>query len=525
MSGPSGDGHVLKLIIWDLDDTLWHGTLADGDGVVPMAHRLEMVRAFNRCGVVSSICSKNDLATARAKLVDLGMWDEFVFAEIAFEPKPQAVARIIADMLRPVDVLFVDDNALNLNEVRFVLPDIQLLDATAADADAVLADLLAQQTGTRSRVADYRALEAKRADRIAGAQLSDTDFLRACGITVCLPFCMETLDHVDRIAELINRSNQLNYTNSRVTAEALREDVIDVVRHISLAVFAWDRYGDHGLVGFVMLRRRSAGSSFDVMHFVFSCRAMHMGLEAYVLDHLPARGAGLYPPILRLDHPSFEGRFSRAPSDWITLRKVDDAEARTRLLAEVAVEQPIMRIMANCQSGGLAHFSAHRARILFDSFPNVFLLASLVRPNMAQGRFPPYLVYTTGTDYADLPWGPIAEGLDDGLYELGVQRFAAFVADRGIEMLVLLPPDDQPDSFYEPEKGMSKDRTQRFNRLWRQAYQDYPGLSIGELGLVHGPDEMYDIHHHRPASLRKVSALIDLWYAQVSVAREVRDAA
>ena len=519
---------MLKLIIWDLDDTLWRGTLADGDAVVPIAHRLAMVRDFNRRGVVSSICSKNDFATARDRLIELGVWDEFVFAHIAFEPKPQAVARIIADMqLRPADVLFVDDNPLNLNEVRFVLPDIQLLDATAADADAVLGDLLAHQTGTRSRVAAYRALETKRADRNAAGQLSDTDFLRACGITVCLPFCMEALDHVDRIAELINRSNQLNYTASRVTVEELREDIIDVVRNASLAVFAWDRYGDYGLVGFLMLHHdRHAG--FSLRHFVFSCRAMHMGLEQYVLDHLPPRAVGLFPPIPRIDHPGFAGRFDRAPSDWIACRPVEHEESRTRLSADRTVAEPIMRIMANCQSGGLAHFSALRAEIEFDSFPNVFRLGFVMNSTFYGQSFPPYLVYAVGTEYADGPWGLLASRIDGGLYQLCVQRFAALVADRGISMLVLLPPDDQPDDFYYPETGMSAQRTRAFNAIWRETQT--PGLSIAALGTLHGPEEMFDINHHRPASLQKVARLIDYWYSQVSAIdaedeEPVRDAA
>ena len=73
----------IKLILWDLDDTLWRGTLADGDAVALFEQRAEMIRAFNARGVVSSICSKNDFDAARAKLEAFGLWDEFVFPHIA----------------------------------------------------------------------------------------------------------------------------------------------------------------------------------------------------------------------------------------------------------------------------------------------------------------------------------------------------------------------------------------------------------------------------------------------------------
>ncbi len=66
---------MIKLIIWDLDDTLWQGTLADGDRIKPYDHRIALIRAFNDRGVVSSICSKNDADMARAALMDLGWWN------------------------------------------------------------------------------------------------------------------------------------------------------------------------------------------------------------------------------------------------------------------------------------------------------------------------------------------------------------------------------------------------------------------------------------------------------------------
>src|SRR5712691_6797038 len=88
----------IKLVIWDLDDTLWRGTLAEGDDVVLFEHRAESVRALNRCGIVSSICSKNDPVSARQTLERMNLWDQFVFPRIAFVPKAAAVRQIIDDM-------------------------------------------------------------------------------------------------------------------------------------------------------------------------------------------------------------------------------------------------------------------------------------------------------------------------------------------------------------------------------------------------------------------------------------------
>src|ERR1700733_1354127 len=106
--------NMVKLVVWDLDDTFWQGTLGEGD-VVAIGRNLEIVRELARRGIPSAICSKNDFDQARAKLAEFGVWEFFVFAQIAFLPKGQAIAELIAAAaLRPQNVLFLDDNAANL---------------------------------------------------------------------------------------------------------------------------------------------------------------------------------------------------------------------------------------------------------------------------------------------------------------------------------------------------------------------------------------------------------------------------
>lgn len=495
---------TIKLIIWDLDDTLWAGTLADGDAVTLVKERAAMIRAFNARGVVSSICSKNDFGTAKAKLMELGLWDEFVFPHIAFTPKPQAIAGIIEDMqLRAANVLFVDDNPVNLNEVLFCLPEIQILDITQPHADDTLRTLLARQKGTRSRVADYRILERKRRDR-ADAALSNEDFLRSCEIRACAPYLMDNLDFVDRIAELINRSNQLNYTASRVDPEALRRDIIDVVGFDSWSIFAWDKYGHYGLVGFVMVDRRTT----RFVHFTFSCRAMHMGLEEYAL----ARVREKWP---RVDSSAWDGRFSRVTPDWIEDCSFHDPAVRGPLIAGQAqgiAATAGLRIMFDCQSGGIAHFSRHRAGIEFDNNPRLFALRAMQDGSHAGQHFPPHLVYGAGIDYSDPRWPGMAPLLHGGLYQACVERFCAFVQERGCEALVILPPEQAPEEKYRPHMGHTRLRTQYFNGLWRASAENCAAISLIAMDEVARPEEMADVSHYHAGLLSTLAGEIDCWY-------------
>lgn len=500
----------IKLILWDLDDTLWRGTLADGDAVALFEGRADLVRAFNARGVVSSICSKNDFDAARAKLEAFGLWDEFVFPHIAFTPKAEAIRGIIADMqLRPANVLFIDDNPHNLAEVRHLLPEIQTLDATAVDADEQLAGLLALQTGTRSRVAEYRILEAKKRDRTAAACQSNEDFLRASGLCACAPFLMDNLEFVPRIAELINRANQLNYTQSRVDPAQLEADIIDVTNHESWSIFAWDKYGRYGLVGFVMWHRIEQ----RLVHFTFSCRAMHMGLEEYALGKI----RHIWGPV---DFSALNGRFSRVPPDWIEDHGFEEPEVRAAIRDELRLDpvmDPAIRIMFDCQSGGIAHYSRFRPAIEFDNAPRVFALRMMDDQSYQSQLYPPFLVYGATVDYLDNRWPGKWHLLERGIYQKCVLRLCIHLIENGLRMLVVLPPEDAPLDKYRLGLNNSPERVRFFNGLWRKFARENPEhLFVLEIAdLIDSYDEMADVTHFHPGLLQKIADQTDLWVSQL----------
>ena len=55
----------VKLVIWDLDETFWTGTLSEG--AVKNPH-VELVKRLATHGIVNSISSKNDFEQAKKKL-------------------------------------------------------------------------------------------------------------------------------------------------------------------------------------------------------------------------------------------------------------------------------------------------------------------------------------------------------------------------------------------------------------------------------------------------------------------------
>src|SRR5436305_9573748 len=130
----------VKLVIWDLDDTFWRGTLTEG-GIQAVPENCKIVRALSRRGIVNSICSKNDHEQAKAALKEIGIWKHFVFPTLSFSPKGKAVAEVIENAgLRAENVLFIDDNITNLEEVKYFSPGIM-----TELPEAVLGELLSHE--------------------------------------------------------------------------------------------------------------------------------------------------------------------------------------------------------------------------------------------------------------------------------------------------------------------------------------------------------------------------------------------
>src|SRR5438270_799014 len=101
---------MIKCLVWDLDNTLWQGTLLEGDHVrVSDAVRETIVKLDTR-GVLHSVASKNDHEIAWKCMEELGIAEYFVQSEIGWGPKSDSVRRI-ADRLNFVygSIAFIDD--------------------------------------------------------------------------------------------------------------------------------------------------------------------------------------------------------------------------------------------------------------------------------------------------------------------------------------------------------------------------------------------------------------------------------
>ena len=269
------DLKTVKLVVWDLDDTFWQGTFSEGVVHLPESHK-KLVEDLTDCGIINSICSKNDFETTKDNLKSLGIWDIFVFPSINWESKgPQLKEKIEKMALRPENVLFLDDNDSNLGEAKHFLPTVQV------GGPGVIQELIDQVSSfdkkdiQHKRLKQYKLLEEK--DFASKAYLSNEDFLFDSCIQVSI--LHDCISHIQRIHELLLRSNQLNYTKKRISIDELKV-ILENKDYDCGYVTVKDRFGDYGLVGFY------AKNQERLEHFLFSCRTMGQKIEQWVYAQL-----------------------------------------------------------------------------------------------------------------------------------------------------------------------------------------------------------------------------------------------
>lgn len=270
----------LKVVFWDLDNTLWKGVVAEGV-VEPYHYLFELIDRLNKRGIVNSIVSHNKFEVAENYLKTLGYWDYFVLPKISWDKKAPQILKSLNQMnLRPENALFIDDRGHNLEEAKYYIPEINTLNPIDGDLVGYLgnkAGIDGKDDHDLSRYNQYKLLE-KKVEEQEKVYLDDEEaFLRDSNIKV--RFEVPNY-HIDRIYELLSRTNQLNYTKRRST----KEEVVELIHNTNFekyAISVSDKFGDYGVVGFIAFNKKKE----KVLHFTFSCRILNMGVESFLFHY------------------------------------------------------------------------------------------------------------------------------------------------------------------------------------------------------------------------------------------------
>jgi FkbH-like protein len=275
----------VKCVVWDLDNTLWQGILVE-DGVEKLLLKegiREVVEELDRRGILQSVASKNNHDEAIEVLKKFNLEEYFLYPQISWNPKSQAVRSIAENLNIGVDtLLFVDDSKFEREEIRTSLPAVRVFDALEYQQLLSLPDLKVPVTEESANRRKMYKVENERQTLAEGFGQDYMAFLRHCQIKVTLQPMGE--ENMERVHELTQRTNQMNFSGNRYDRTKLSE----ILQNHSLDTYVIkcdDLFGSYGVVGFAIVDSREPRLT-DLM---FSCRIQSKRVEHAFLSYVLAK--------------------------------------------------------------------------------------------------------------------------------------------------------------------------------------------------------------------------------------------
>lgn len=287
MTGDSAS--MVKCLVWDLDNTLWQGTLLEGDQVEVFDAVRAVILKLDARGILHSVASKNDHEIAWDRMKQLGIAEYFVLPEIGWRPKSESV-RKIADRLNFAynTMAFIDDQHVERAEVSFHLPEVRCYPTTQVSILPGLPEFSPFVTTVDSchRRQMYQASFRRAAER-ADFTGPDEEFLRSLKLVMRIARATET--DLSRVEELTVRTSQMNATGVHYSSPALRDLLADP-GHEVLVVTLVDHFGPYGAVGILLLEKYPVlEKGHGVWHLKLlatSCRVISLGAGSTILNWL-----------------------------------------------------------------------------------------------------------------------------------------------------------------------------------------------------------------------------------------------
>ena len=296
-----------KLVLVDLDNTMWGGVVGD-DGWENLRlgghdHLGEAFSEFQQAlmtlvnrGIAVGLVSKNDEAVALEAIAkhpemvirvgDLAGW------RINWKDKAQNIVELVDELnLGLQSAVFIDDSPAERGRIREALPEVLVPDWPADPSKFAEAlrqldcfDRFSITSEDRGRSRMYVA-DRERRDSLTVAS-SIGDWLTSLDVRVrANPVSPESLK---RIVQLMNKTNQMNLRTRRTSEKELLQWLDGGNGRNLLSVTVSDRFGDLGLTGVISWEQ--TGTTIEIVDYILSCRAMGRQIEQLMV-HLAVQAA------------------------------------------------------------------------------------------------------------------------------------------------------------------------------------------------------------------------------------------
>ena len=265
----------VKIAAWDLDNTVWKGVLVeDGpENLKLMPEIKQIMEVFDSRGIVNSVISKNNHSDAFKQLEKYDLDKLIVFPQISWYPKSEAIKTMISDFNVGSDTIaFIDDSPFEREEVKSTNPAVRVYDALDYKGLVDLPEFNPEVSTESSMRREFYMNQGKRKQVQSSFSGDYMDFVRSCEIK--LSIINADIGSTDRIQELVQRTNQMNFSGNRYHRKEI-EELLERPDLDNFCIKCEDKFGDYGTVGYCVVNNENP----KLIDLMFSCRIQSKRVE------------------------------------------------------------------------------------------------------------------------------------------------------------------------------------------------------------------------------------------------------
>lgn len=295
-------GKLKKAIIFDCDNTLWHGVIGeDGEAGIDMSMYSKIGKPFNtvqkmakmlsKRGILVGICSKNnpeDVDKIITTHKDVDLKSEFiVIKRVNWEDKATNLREIANELNISLEsIVFVDDSSFEVNLIKEKLPEVLALQVPTAGYPEMLQAIIYSHFNLNptaddtNRTANYKEqfmrIEAK------NKSSSLEEYLASLQMQITIE--ENNPDFIARVAQLTQKTNQFNLTTKRYTENQIEQFLGDSNIFVNTLAVK-DKFGDNGLTGVCIIKNKN-DSVAVIDTLLMSCRIIGRNIEIAFLNNI-----------------------------------------------------------------------------------------------------------------------------------------------------------------------------------------------------------------------------------------------
>ncbi|MFJ7825267.1 HAD-IIIC family phosphatase [Psychrobacillus sp. NPDC096623] len=324
----------LKVIIMDLDNTMYSGVLGeDGyDGIRLKEEHIALQKtllSLKQSGIILAISSKNehaDVVELFNKRKDFLLTEQdFTFIKANWQDKASNISSIIQRInIDASAVLFVDDNMAEITQVKTQLPNLHVIlaDVEGKETFHRLLNYPGLYTLKHDAAANLRQddiLANQKRDELLASATNETAYLET--LKMKIEIHENNPDHVQRVYELSNKTNQFNLALKRYSLNEVEHFINDKQIRI-YTIGLSDILSNSGIIGIFVCKLQD--KHVIITETLFSCRALGRLVESSALLHILNRLKQFGVESISFDFS--EGPKNKPGLDWLLSLEVGEKQ-------------------------------------------------------------------------------------------------------------------------------------------------------------------------------------------------------